>query len=68
MYSLVHPIRAMSLLKSPPNIMIWFQFLLIVVVIFSSLLDIRCRSFWCDCIYRLIIIIYIRRWLLIFMI
>ena len=45
MYSLVRPIRATSLLKSPPNIMMWFWLLLVVVVIFSSILGIRRRSF-----------------------
>ena len=45
MYLLVHPIRAKSLLKSPPNIMVWFWLLLVVVVIFSSMLGIRCRLF-----------------------
>ena len=60
MYSLVCPIRATSLLKFPPNIMIWFWLLLVVVVIFSSILGIRCRSFWCDGMYRLIVIICVR--------
>ena len=59
-YLLVRPIRATSLLKSLPNIMMWFRFLLVVVVIFSSMLGIKCRPFWCDGMYRLIIIICVK--------
>ena len=57
MYSLVRPIRAMSLLKSPPIIMMWFLFLLVVVVMLFSMLGIKCRTFWCDGMYKLIMII-----------